>query len=391
MKSKVKAATYHRVFPVVPIVVNNVMADNHFRCEIVSNFLPNTCINRQVSTDVLSSLKACAIIQTRHPRDDNEVASIPLTTGSLAEFHFEPMLSCIGDVDIMIHRSDHLAIPEGTAPPTHLPAEFHSRVKVFDIIDSEFPGYVYLVSSYLLTECTNDGNYNAVQLQRRYVGYPVQSRRRHGPAVITDPLGIPTTPFVGRVTGSQSTADLVPCMRCLLWPPQAADWPTRHRNYDWPDSATVDQVVSNGCVMVQVAHRLCRQDEWMNQHQRRLSFSRAEIVLINSWRTVQQIVYHMLRYFGKSEGLTDITDNTGTKILNNYILKTLMLWACELKPISWWIDNLNFIRIAVELLHTLAVWLTDERCQHYFINNCNLISYINNSDSTRIQQIVLQS
>jgi len=226
-----------------------------------------------------------------------------------------------------------------------------------------------------------------VQLQRRYVGYPVQSRRRHGPAVTTDPLGIPTTPFVGRVAGSQSTADLVPCMRCLLWPPQAADWPTRHRNYDRPDSATVDRVVSNGCDMVQVAHRLCRQDEWMNQHQCRLSFSRAEIIVL---RTVHQTVYHMLRYFVKSQGLTGMTDNTGAKILSNYILKTLMPWACELKPISWWIDNFNFIRVVVELLHTLAVWLTDGRCQHYFINNCNLMDFINDSNSACVQQIVLQ-
>ena len=137
-----ESSDVQQIFPVDPTVVNNVglMADNHFRCEIVSKFLLNTCINRQVSIDVLSTLGACA---TRHRRDDNEVASIPLTTGSVAEFHIEPMLSCVGDVDIMYHRSDHLAIPEGTAPPTHLPAEFHSRVKMFDIIDSEFPGYVY--------------------------------------------------------------------------------------------------------------------------------------------------------------------------------------------------------------------------------------------------------
>ena len=71
--------------------------------------------------------------------------------------------------------------------------------------------------------------------------------------------------------------DNVICIRCLAWPPQAADWPTRHRNYGWPDTVTVECVVSNGCDVVQVAHRLCRQDEWMNMYQRRLSFSRAEI------------------------------------------------------------------------------------------------------------------
>ena len=50
-----------------------------------------------------------------------------------------------------------------------------------------------------------------------------------------------------------------------------------------------------------------------------------------------------------------------------------MLWACELKPKSWWTDDLNLVRICVQLLHTLADWLTDARCKHYFINNCNLI------------------
>ena len=50
-----------------------------------------------------------------------------------------------------------------------------------------------------------------------------------------------------------------------------------------------------------------------------------------------------------------------------------MLWACELKPRSWWTENLNLVRICVELLHTLSVWLTDTRCPHYFVNNCNLL------------------
>ena len=67
------------------------------------------------------------------------------------------------------------------------------------------------------------------------------------------------------------------------------------------NSATVDRVVSNGCDVVQVAHPLCRQDEWMNKCQRRLSFSRAEIVLLNSWMLIQQIAYHMLRSLTKTE------------------------------------------------------------------------------------------
>jgi len=119
-----------------------------------------------------------------------------------------------------------------------------------------------------------------------------------------------------------------------------------------------------------VAHRQCRQHEWMGKRQWRLSFSRAEIVLINNWMPVQQIVYHMLRVFVKSELLKD---SNASEALSNYHIKTLMMWACELKSHRFWTTDLNLIGMCVELLHTLSVWLTDARCQHYFINNCNLI------------------
>jgi len=142
---------------------------------------------------------------------------------------------------------------------------------------------------------------------------------------------------------------------------------------------------------VRVPHRLCRQDEWMSKYQWRLSFSRAEIILLNSWMPVQQIVYHVLRFFMKSERLIDITDNTGSKILSNYNTKTLMLWACEMKGRSWWIDELNVVRICVELLHILADWMTDARCPHYFINNCNLFDCLDNSHSTQTTANILLS
>ena len=129
---------------------------------------------------------------------------------------------------------------------------------------------------------------------------------RHGPASCT------------KVSGVLYQVDTVSCMRCLVWPTQAADWPTRHRNYGWPDSATLDRVVSNGCDVVGVAHRHYRQHEWCSKHQWRLSFSRAEIVLINSWMPKQQIVYHMLRYFAKTEPLENNPYSSNAALLSNY-------------------------------------------------------------------------
>jgi len=277
------------------------------------------------------------------------------------------MLPHIGDIDVMLHYNTRLAIPRGHPPPTQLPAEFNNYVYVVETIDSHLPGYVYLELRYLLTRCTDDGKYNCIEYDERpyYLSRSMNAhdtRNNHGPAVSTDNSHTP-----------QLSTDFVNCIRCLLWPAKAADWPTRQRNYGWPDSATLYRVVSNGCDVVAVAHRQCRQHEWMGKCQWRLSFSRAEIVLINSWMPVQQIVCHMLRYFIKTERLTDCADNSGAGTLSNYHIKTLMLWARELKPRGWWTENLNLVRICVELLQTLSVWLTDTRCPHYFMSNCNLL------------------
>ena len=203
---------------------------------------------------------------------------IPLITGSVAEFYIEPMLPYIGDVDVMFHLTTMLAIPRGHPPPTQLPDDFSDYVKVLEIVDSHLPGYVYLELSYLLTYCRDYDKYNYFETDNRkwlsnlHVPYTADDiTTRHGPAMFTD-----------LSQSSLFSLDAVRCVRCLVWPLQAADWPTRHRNHDWPDSATVDSVVNNACDVVGVAHRQCRQDEWMSKVQYRLSFSRAEIVLITA-------------------------------------------------------------------------------------------------------------
>ena len=307
----------------------------------------------------------CGAMPTVQFLDDVDAELNPLMTGSVAEFYIEPMLPHIGDIDVMCHLNTQLAVPRRHPPPTQLPAEFHNYVKVYEIIDSHLPGYVYLELCYLLAEGTDDGSYNAAEYdgQRQCLGN--QSYRFagwtniHGPAV------------THATNGPGLSLDQVHCVRCLVWPPQAADWPARPRNYGWPDSATLGRVVSNGCDVVGVAHRQCRQHEWMGELQHRLSFSRAEIALINSWMPVQQIVYHMLRYFMKTERLTECADNSGT--LSNYHIKTLMLWACELKPKNWWTDDVNLVRICVQLLYISGEWLTFGRYEHYFIKKCNLV------------------
>jgi len=353
--------------------------------DIVTEFLLSTCqlcpASRSQHT-VEAALRCSEFATARPDEDDTDFAGIPLTTGSVAEFYIEPILPLFGDIDMMHHLNTELAIPRGHPPPTQLPAEFHNYVKVHEIIDSHLPGYVYLELRYLLTQCSDDDNYNAVEYDRgKYLSNQLLSAEAefHGPAAVLRPPG--ESPAL--------SLDQVPCVRCLMWPSQAADWPTRHRNYNWPDSATLDRVVSNGCDVVRVAHRQCRQDEWMCKAQHRLSFSRAEIVLLNRWSPVQQIVYHMLRYFVKTERLIDCADNREAGTLSNYHIKTLMLWASEIKSSSWWTDDINLVRICVQLLHTLAHWLTNGDCEHYFINCGNLVDSSFNLTNIRDQLMLV--
>ena len=344
------------------------MEDERVLEDIVTNFLLTTCrLRPECSVIAVQAAMHCARLSSENPRLIAEYFC-PLTTGSVAEFYVEPMLPHIGDIDVMFHLSTDLAIPRGHPPPTQLPAEFHSEVRVYEIIDSSFTGYVYLEMRYILTGDVDEDCYEAkdchVKTYLENTCYGGQNNT-HGPAV----LQIQPKSVVSR-------CDLVRCVPCLTWPTQAAEWPMRSRKYGWPDSATVDHIVRNGCDVVPVPHHLYRQHNTMGEcHcQWRLSFSRAEIVLINSWMPVQQIIYHMLRDFTKTERLTDSDDSgSGASKLSSYHIKTLMLWACELKPRNWWTDDISLVRICVELLHDLAVWLTEARCPHYFITNCSLL------------------
>jgi len=244
--------------------------------DVVTAFLLNTCrIRAQASIHGVQAALLSGQLATAQVADEVDSEIIPFTTGSVAEFYIEPMLPCIGDVDIMFHHNTELAIPGGHPPPTHLPAEFHNYIRVFEIIPSHLPGCVYLQLRYLLTEC-RDNNYKAVQYDRELLTYRDNIYDIHRPSTL----------HFSSQSMTMLSVDFVSCIRCPMWPLQAADWPTRHRDCGWPDSATLERVVSNGCYVVGVAHRQCRQHEWIGKHQWRLSFSRAEITLLNSWMPV---------------------------------------------------------------------------------------------------------
>jgi len=241
----------------------------------ISEFLYDTCKQHSKPESSIFHELGVHPYQAVNPADESKTTVIPQVTGSTAEFCIVPMLPCIGDVDIMFHYCNELAIPEGHPPPTWLPAEFDKQVKVYEIRDTEFPGYVFLVLSHLLRKSDSNGSYSAIQyrVQQSPLNHShyIRGTNVHGPASLHQ------MDMSAMITGVEIVlqADSVKCMHSLVWPPQAADWPTRYRKYGWPDSATIDCVVSKGSDVVAVAHSQCKLDEWVSQHQWRLSFSRA--------------------------------------------------------------------------------------------------------------------
>ena len=111
------------------------MNDERVVDETVTKFLLNTCrLRPQFNRPAVLAAAYCAALATVHPYDDEEAEPIPLTTGSVAEFYIDPMLPHVGDVDMLLHCSTGLAIPQGHPPPTQLPDEFHNYVQVLSLI-----------------------------------------------------------------------------------------------------------------------------------------------------------------------------------------------------------------------------------------------------------------
>jgi len=221
------------------VVVDDDVDDDE--SEIVTKFFLDTCRLRQPSGQQVLAALVCSrlaeeevtrvlpvdyVVDGRptHNDGDNVHMHIPLITGSCAEFYIQPMLPYIGDIDVMWHFSHLLAIPGGDSPPTELPAEFDSRVEVFDIVESDYPGYVYLWLSYLLIEDTDTGEYNAVQYDKNDTMCQVYLGKTHRPNCCD--YG-PANTFLFK--NDNFLSDMVFCVRCLSWPTQADGWRTRRR------------------------------------------------------------------------------------------------------------------------------------------------------------------
>src|SRR6218665_1887823 len=344
--------------------------------------------NEEMASDFIT--RTCQLLSKSFPASPDHVHDLVLSQdhlskvymivcGSVAEFYIRPLNTCIADLDYLVCKGDHLAF-NGDFPV--LPSDIGGLDNAIHCYEIEpchgLPGFVRLRNfgemkynwkhkEYKLIRNIKPGMYLTIDRTRPYKVYMTQLDHQ-----LDKPM--PTT-FCGPANKSPSKdsrfsfsprADKIQCLFCPQWPRDSQMWPLRPRNNGWPTSETISEVVRNGCHVVYSQHRAYRNDE----RQWRLSFSVAEVILLQSWTKTQQIVYHLLRFFAKRELIKEDCPKED-EVLCTYNLKTLMLWTCENMSPEWW-DSSPVIATCCELLNILSDWLKRIHCPNYFIPEANL-------------------
>src|SRR6218665_2997668 len=341
--------------------------------DMVSEFIVGTCqLLPKSYTPTSSHMHNSTAARSPAPKE------YYINCGSKTEFYIRPLNTCIDDIDFLVCRADELACYED------FPVLPSDRTGLADTIEcykiescQRYPGFVLLRllgemtynwkhKKYDFKQTAESGKYMRITLDSLANSNLKQFRRdlyNHAtlPSVVTGPaIKYPTDSSfsLGR--------DTVRSIFCPQWPKEANNWPIRSRKHGWPTNDTIFDVVRNGCHVVYVQPRACRWDK----QQYRLSFSVAEVILLQSWTQLQQIVYHLLRFFAKRELIRENCPKED-EVLCTYHLKTLMLWTCEEMPSEWW-NSSSAIAICCALLQFLSDWLQRKYCPNYFIPEANL-------------------
>src|SRR6218665_1775165 len=352
--------------------------------EMASYFISETCQLIPKSCSPSSDNMHDLVIPDQSPK------LYAIVCGSGAEFYIRPLNTCIGDIDILMCRADRLAF-SGDFPV--LPSDISGLADAIHCYEIEpchgIPGFVRLrdfgemkynwkYKEYKLNRNIDPDTYIKRDITQNLNSYVDQwyGNERTLPKVFCGP----TIKSPSETSDSVYTIgiDVVHSIYCPQWPRDAKTWPLRSRNNGWPTSHTISEVVRNGCHVVYVQHRDCRDDTY----QWRLSFSVAEVILLQSWTKAQQIVYHLLRFFAKRELLKKDCPKED-EVLCPYHLKTLMLWTCEKMSPEWW-NSSPVIAICCELLNILSDWLKRRHFPNYFISKANLFHHP--STSTLLHQ-----
>ena len=162
--------------------------------------------------------------------------------------------------------------------------------------------------------------------------------------------------------------DHVPAVRFLFWPHQAKAWITQPRL--WPPQCSIECVVGTGCQLVpRSSPGGDANSEW------RLSFSSCEAFLARLRSKEQQRAYYFFKMFFYRYLKSIDSSEPNAKPLYSYVMKTIMMWACEDLPPEdkLWTSLEDSVQL---LLFKLLGSLEVGNVPHYFIPEINLLERV---------------
>ena len=166
--------------------------------------------------------------------------------------------------------------------------------------------------------------------------------------------------FLGlNLTGAEESYDFVLAINCEGWPLCAQEWITRQRL--WPTQDVIEKIAEENF------HIVCKSSA---EGKFRLSFSNAELLLIQNLSVLQHQVYRAFKSFVnhyKYEWSPNIK-----KILCSYHLKTLVLWHCEKTRTTDWSED-TIVSHLLALIDELVTALRKKNLPMYFMPKYNLL------------------
>src|SRR6218665_2488631 len=144
--------------------MTNAQSDDVALSEILS-----TSIEYDPKTDValmhslLARNRLRVVLRKSNAEESAEVV-VTICTGSTAELRIKPMLSCIGDADIMFHYTHDIALPMSCLDlQIGKLEELNSTLKLFIIVPlPDYPGYTNIRVGGLLSWNTQTSRYHLI-------------------------------------------------------------------------------------------------------------------------------------------------------------------------------------------------------------------------------------
>ena len=173
------------------------------------------------------------------------------------------------------------------------------------------------------------------------------------------------------------SVDTVFACQLDFWPPEAADWLTRTRQ--WPSQDVVDQISQQPCFLVHKppSTRPEDRDKWS------LSFTLAEQMLCLRRSEGMKLTYFCFKAIFYMCLHVTVDD----KEFSSYMCKTVMMWALEeLSPGQWTEENL-FTNILL-LFSKLNRHIECKYLPHYFIPDLNVMRDIPENMVAIIREII---